>query len=88
MKHSYIQVYVLDELEVVSVHSEVVHDEGVVHVVGEMCRNGEVAETHHLLGGVDDDGVVDAGPVWLWILLQEEPGGEKIINPKSQKRNK
>ena len=65
-----------------------VHDEGVVHVVEEVCRNGEVAETHHLLGCVDDDGVVDAGPVWLWILLQEEPGGEKIINPKSQKRNK
>ena len=72
----------------VGVHSEVVHDEGVVHEVGEMCRNGEVAETHHLLGCVDDDGVVDAGPVWLWILLQEQPGGEKIINPKSQKINK
>ena len=77
LKHPYIEVYVFDELKVVGVHSEVVHDEGVVHVVGEMSRNGEVTETHHLLGGVDDDRVVDAGPVWLWILLQEQPRGEK-----------
>ena len=56
---------------------EVVHDKGVVHEVGEVCRNGEVTETHHLLGCVDDDRVVDAGPVWLWILLQEQPRGEK-----------
>lgn len=77
----YIEAYVLDELEVVSVHSEVVHDEGVVHEVGEVRRNGEVAEAHHLLGCVDDDRVVDAGPVWLWILLQEQPGGEKNNQP-------
>lgn len=37
------------ELEVVSVHVEVVHDEGVVHVVWEVGRNGEITETHHLL---------------------------------------
>ena len=70
MKHPYIEAYVLDELEVVSVHPKVVDDERVVHVVWEVCRDGKVTETHHLLGGVDDDRVVDAGPVWLWILLQ------------------
>lgn len=52
-----------------------------MHEVGEVCRNGEVTEAHHLLGGVDDDRVVDAGPVWLWILLQEQPGGEKNNQP-------
>lgn len=56
----------------VSVHPEVFHDEGVVHVVWVMCRYGEVAKTHHLLGGVDDDRVVDAGPVRLWVLLQSQ----------------
>lgn len=81
LKHPYIELYVFDELKVVGVHSEVVHDEGVVHEVGEVCRNGEVTEAHHLLGGVDDDRVVDAGPVWLWILLQEQPGGEKNNQP-------
>lgn len=67
---AYIEAYVLAELEVVGVHAEVVHDEGVVHVVGEVGRDGEVTKTHHLLGGVDDDRVVDAGPVRLRVLLQ------------------
>lgn len=70
MKHPHIEAYVLGELEVISIHPKVVHDEGVVHEVGEVCRDGKITETHHLLGGVDDDRVVDAGPVWLRILLQ------------------
>lgn len=71
LQHPYIEAYVLGELEVIGIHSKVVHDEGVVHEVGEVSRNGKITETHHLLGGVDDDRVVDAGPVWLWILLQQ-----------------
>lgn len=63
VEHPYIEANVLAELEAVDIHSEVVHDEGVVHEVRKMCRNGEVTETHHLLGGVDDDRVIDAGPV-------------------------
>lgn len=70
MRHPYVEANVLGELEVVCIHPKVVHDEGVVHVVWEVCRDGEVTETHHLLGGVDDDRVVDAGPVRLRILLQ------------------
>lgn len=70
MRHPYVEANVLGELEVVRVHPKVVHNEGVVHEVGEVCRNGVITETHHLLGGVDDDRVVDAGPVWLRILLQ------------------
>ena len=81
MTHPYIEAYVLGELEVVCIHSKVVHDEGVVHVVGEVCRDGKVTETHHLLGGVDDHRVVDAGPVWLWILLQQQPGSQNILIP-------
>lgn len=49
IKHSYIKAYVLGELEVVSIQPKVVHDEGVVHVVWEVCRDGKVTETHHLL---------------------------------------
>ncbi len=37
------------ELEVVGVHAEVVHDEGVVHVVWEVSRNGEITLANHLL---------------------------------------
>lgn len=70
MRHPYVEANVLGELEVVCVHPKVVHNEGVVHEVGEVCRDGEVTKTHHLLGGVDDDRVVDAGPVCLRILLQ------------------
>lgn len=81
MRTPYIEAYVLGEPEVVRIHAKVVHDEGVVHVVGEVCRNGEITETHHLLGGVDDDRVVDAGSVWLWILLQaaRKREREKVI---------
>lgn len=67
-----LEMDVLPELEVVCVHVEVVHDERVVHVVWEVSWNGEVAEAHHLLGGVDDDRAIDAGSVWLWVLLQRE----------------
>lgn len=70
MKLPHIETYVFGELEVISIHPKVVHDKGVVHEVGEVCRDGKITETHHLLGGVDDDRVVDAGPVLLGILLQ------------------
>lgn len=59
----------LGEMKVVSVHPKIVHDEGVVHEVWEVCRDGVVTEAHHLLGGIDDDRVVDASPVWFWVLL-------------------
>lgn len=84
IKCPYIEANVLGEMEVVRVHSKVVHDEGVVHVVGEVSRNGKITETHHLLGGVDDDRVVDAGSVWLWILLQDQPGSENKSIPTYQ----
>lgn len=77
-KRPHIEADVLRQLEVVRVAPEVVHDEGVVHVVGVVCRDGEVTETHHLLGGVDDDGVVDAGSVGLRILLQQQAGGRRV----------
>lgn len=70
MRYPYVEAYVLGELEVISIHPEVVHDESVMHEIWEVCRDWKVTETHHLLGGVDDDRVVDAGPVWLRILLQ------------------
>lgn len=62
---------VAEQVKVLGVHAEVLHDLGVVHVVGEVLRNGEVAEAHHLLGGVDDDGAVDAGTAVLRALLWE-----------------
>lgn len=62
---------VAEQVEVLGVHAEVLHDLGVVHVVGEVLRDGEVAEAHHLLGGVDDDGAVDAGTAILGALLWE-----------------
>lgn len=71
---------VAEQVEVLGVHAEVLHDLGVVHVVGEVLRDGEVAEAHHLLGGVDDDGAVDAGTailgalLWEWGMVQWWPG--------------
>lgn len=60
----------LTQLEVLGVHLEVFQDFGVVHVVGIICRDGEVAVAHHLLGDVDGEGAVNAGPVGLRNLLQ------------------
>lgn len=67
---AYLEANVLPQLEVLSVHHEVFQDFGVVHVVGIMCRDGEVAVAHHLLGDVDGEGAVNAGPVGLRHLLQ------------------
>lgn len=60
----------LQQLKVLGVHLEVFQDFGVVHVVGIICRDGKVAEAHHLLGDVDGKRAVNAGPVGLRHLLQ------------------
>lgn len=48
----YLETNILQEVKVSDVHPEVVHEFGVVHIVGEMVGEGEVAEGHHLFGGV------------------------------------
>lgn len=60
----------LQQFKVFCIHPEIFQDFRVVHVVGVICRNGEVTETHHLLGDVNGEGAVDAGPVWLRHFLQ------------------
>ena len=62
----------LEQLEVLSVKAEVLQDTRVVHVVGVICWNGEVAETHHLLGGIDGQGLIDTCPVGLRDLLHRK----------------
>lgn len=37
----------------------------MMHVVGIICRDGEVAVAHHLFRDVDGEGAVNAGPVGL-----------------------
>lgn len=44
-----LQADVAPELEVVSIHAKIIHNVRIVHIVWEMGRNGEIAETHHLL---------------------------------------
>lgn len=61
----YLEANVLHQFEVLCVHSEIIQDLGVMHVVGIISRNGEVAVGHHLLGNIDGEGSVDAGPVGL-----------------------
>lgn len=57
------------QLEVLSVETEVLQDTSVVHVVGVICWDGEVAVTHHLLGDIDGQGFIDACPVGVRDLL-------------------
>lgn len=54
---------VLNQFEVIGIHSEVIQDFGMMHVVGIISRNGEVTVGHHLLGNIDGEGPVDAGSV-------------------------
>lgn len=69
------------QVEAPGVHAEVLHDLGVVHVVGEVVGDGEVAEAHHLLGGVDDDGAVDAGAALLGLLLRARGTAQRPAGP-------
>jgi hypothetical protein len=41
----------------------------VVHVVRVFSRDREITVAHLLLGGIDDDRVIDTGSIWLWVLL-------------------
>lgn len=61
-KIPYLELYIFQKVKFFSIHPEVLEDLGVVHEVGVMLWDGVVAETHHFLRGVDDHGLVDAGP--------------------------
>lgn len=65
----------LQQFEVFSIEPEVLKDTGVVHVVGVVSWDGEVAETHHLLGDIDGEGTVDTGSVGLRNFLE---GGRHV----------
>lgn len=74
---------VRQKAEVLGVLPEVVHESAVVHVVGKMLRNGEVAETHHFLWSVDGHGFVNTRHFLWWIFLQEKnPQCNKLHNYK------
>lgn len=48
-----------------SVEPEVLQQLGVVHVVWIVGWHGKITEAHHLFGGVDHQGAIDAGSLWL-----------------------
>lgn len=58
------------------VHSEVVHDFAVVHVVGVVLWDGEITVTHHFLGSVNGHRFINTGFPISITLLQEgtKPG--------------
>jgi len=56
----YLQFDMFPELEVVGVHVEVALEVGVVHEVGEVPGDGEVAVARHLLARVDAARVVQS----------------------------
>lgn len=66
----YLESDVRQKVEFFGVHPEILQHAGVVHEVRKMSRDEEVAEAHHLLGSVDDHGLVDAGPPFLSSFLQ------------------
>lgn len=49
----------------VCIHSEIVQDFRVVHVVGVVCRDWVVTVAHHLLPHIDSKGTIDTSSVWF-----------------------
>lgn len=66
---AHLEADVPQELEVLSIHSEVLQEEVVREERGEILREGEVTEAGHLLGGVADDGAVHADPPTVCFVL-------------------
>lgn len=66
----YLELNMLQKAKFFGIHPEILQDLGIVHEVGKMIWNGVVTEAHHLLGGVDDHGLVDAGPSFFGTFLQ------------------
>lgn len=60
------------QLEGLGVEAQIEQHLRVVHVVGEVCRAGEVTERHLLFGAIDDHRLVDVGSARLWLFLREE----------------
>ena len=59
------------EPKVLDVHPEILHQFGVVHVVGVMVGDGVVAEGCHLLGRIGGQRFVYPKPSIFWYLLKE-----------------
>lgn len=75
---SYLKTDVLQDAEVFCVHLEVLHEPGVVYVVGVVFGEREVTEAHHFLGSVGRHRFVDTGPSLQSIFLQEKAFLNKI----------
>lgn len=68
-KRNHLEMNMSEQVKVVSIEPEVPQQLRVVHVVWVVRRHGEITETHHLFGGVDHQGAIDAGSLWLKCLL-------------------
>lgn len=66
---AHLEADVPQELEVPSIHAEILQEEVVRKERGEILREGEVTEAGHLLGGIADDGAVHAEPPAVCIVL-------------------
>lgn len=54
MKITNLEAYAWQQVERLSIQTQIQQDLRVVHVVREVSRRQEVAERHHLFGAVDD----------------------------------
>lgn len=72
LKVTNLEVYVLQQVEGLSVEAHIQQHLRVVHVVGELSWRREVTEGHHLFGAVDDHRLIDVGASGLGLLLQED----------------
>lgn len=62
---NHLEMDVSKQVKVLSIEPEVLQQLGVVHVVWIISRHGKITETHHLFGGVDHQGAINAGSLRL-----------------------
>lgn len=65
----YLEVNVLEQIEVLSIEFEVLHDQSVVHVVWVMIRHREITIAHHLFRGVHCERTINAATFCLRFFL-------------------
>ncbi len=65
----YLKANVFEQVEVLSVESEILHHHRVVYVVGVMIRHREITVAHHLFRGVHYDRTINAATVCFRLFL-------------------
>lgn len=69
---NHLEMDVSEQVKVLSIEPEVLQQLGAAHVIRIISGHGKITETHHLFGGVDHQGAINAGSLRLRGVLSTE----------------